>query len=193
MRRSTRTTITVGGVAATALTLSLGAVVLTANQSSADVSVGSASQLLQDAVAVSQQVVVPQGLSSSAAARPDATVLARTQTVGRAHLSTYFAGSALAGQEHDLDNSVIQEEAPDFVVLGGGASDFAVTHTSETAQSVEIQARVDVWSQIGQIQHGKVVQARPENTILVTATVTRTAAGLRITKYAWKFAPGSSP
>ena len=168
-------------------------VVTTAGTSSASVSVSQATDLVRSATVISQQVVVPASSGESDDLHPATTDLTKTESLGRERLSAYYTGKALVDQTADLDKAMHQEEQPDFVALGGGASDFVVTSTRSSGSALYVKARVDVWSLVGQIQRGKVVRARPVNTILVTATVVKTASGPRISSYIWTFAPGSSP
>lgn len=183
-----------GGVAVTAL--AAGMLVNSATSSSASPSVRDASRLLNNALIAQQQILVPATAKTSLASAKAAPAAALTsmRATGRTRLASLFTDDALTKANQTLDAAVAKEQDPTFVVLGGGATNFAVTEADVGSDgTIHLNATVDSWSLVGQIQGSKIVQARPQNTLLVTAIVTKTPNGPRISRLEWTFAPGSEP
>jgi hypothetical protein len=194
MRRSAKVTAAAASVAGLATATVVTVLAVSAGPSAASMSIADASSLVRNAVVARQRVSVPPDQSAQSRTHPAATALSETATAGQRQLSSMFIGSALASANTELARAITQEKQPDFVVLDGGASNFVVTKAQGMRDhSVQIQAKADTWSLLGQIQNGKIVPARPQNTILITARVVKTPQGLRISDFSWKFAPGSAP
>lgn len=83
---------------------------------------------------------------------------------------------------------------PGFTPLGGGVSDVACTQLAVDGSDADVMATVDIWPKMSQAQpDGRLVVSRPTAELLVTAHLTRTTQGWKISEYAWSFAPGSGP
>lgn len=202
----TRARIMIG---AAALALVAGATLLTQQRSDATFSTEDAANLVETAIAADQEVLVPatqqtESLSAMASvprvlpktrlAHPGPSLLSQTKERGTSRLARYFTGAALTKSLKSLDSGLVQQQADDFVVYGGGASNFKVLAADPVSNNeVAMKVSADTWSGVGQIQGANIVLARPVNTIIVSATVVSTSDGLRISDYSWDFAPGSAP
>jgi hypothetical protein len=155
-----------------------------------------AEQTFQAGMNERQQLDVPPSAQiTSATHQPTAAALADMAAIGSRRISALFTGAALQAEYTTLQNAQRWEATSDVRALGGGADRFhyALIRAISPRQ-VEIRGTLRTWAKVAQVQAGgRIVPAVPSNILDVAATLTRSAAGWKISTLNWAFAPGSQP
>lgn len=153
--------------------------------------------VFQNAMAARQQVFVPSVPANiPAAQRPASSALQQMTSNGDQRLSALFTGQQLKHEETMLSSARSADAVSDVRVLGGGADSFHYSSIQRLADGqVELRGTVRAWEKVAQVQNGgrKLVPATPHNTLDVSATLTHTATGWKVSNLNWAFAPGSQP
>jgi hypothetical protein len=146
--------------------------------------------------ALSRAITVDQVLATSAS---DASLTGSAARDGardrRATLHRSFTGRALQVELARLEPAAQPSPAPDVVAFGGGIRAFSVTRSSRLdSDTAALTGTATAWARVGQVQADRTVASTPSNDVVVTATLSRDAAGVwRVAELSWEFARGSGP
>jgi hypothetical protein len=146
--------------------------------------------------ALSRAITVDQVLATSAS---DASLTGSAARDGardrRATLHRSFTGRALQVELARLEPAAQPSPAPDIVAFGGGIRAFSATRSSRLYfDAAAITGTATAWARVGQVQADRTVASTPSNDVVVTATLSRDAAGVwRVAELSWEFARGSGP
>lgn len=105
------------------------------------------------------------------------------------------ASSGLKAREQTrLNNVKALLSDPDFRFIDSGVSAITYDSTSVSGNTAVTVAHVVTWSQFqDKDQAGKWHEASPENTIIVTTTLSKSGSTWKVSDLTWTFATGSAP
>lgn len=124
-----------------------------------------------------------------------ATELRAQEAVGRVNLTKFATNAALNQSVSDHEKTIKDlATATGFRALGGGANNAKVLTLRHRGSELDVTASVTTWSLFAEKQDSGIMAiSRPQNVLLVKATLVPGPSGLLVSKYTWTFAPGSTP
>jgi hypothetical protein len=122
-----------------------------------------------------------------------ATVREQLVTQAPIRLGANFTSPQLEKEIAIVTEVVTNPKGGPACVYGGGVDWVRLDSVSSTGNSAEALGQVRAWSRIAQWQASGPKMAEPHNTLDVTFNLLRIGGQWLISRYDWKFAPGSEP
>lgn len=138
-----------------------------------------------------QEVGLPPG-SYLGGAMP-AEVTASMAAAGDAELAKFFAGPQLEYARAVLAANIEAQSSGQIRTLAAGIKNIAITSIDVDGDVAHVAATGTVWAQFAQVQEGKLVPANPDNGMIYTLTLERSAAGWFVVDETRDYAPGEEP
>jgi hypothetical protein len=122
-----------------------------------------------------------------------ATVREQLVTQAPIRLGAYFTSPQLEKEIAIAIEVVTNPKGGPACVYGGGVDWVRLDSVSSTRNSAEAIGQVRAWSRIAQWHVSGPKMAEPHNTLDVTFNLLRIGGHWLISRYDWRFAPGSEP
>jgi hypothetical protein len=121
------------------------------------------------------------------------TVREQLVTQAPMRLGAYFTSPQLEKEIGIVTDVVTNPKGGPACVYGGGVDWVRLDSVSSTGNSTEAIGQVRAWSRVAQWQASGPKMAEPHNTLDLTFNLMRISGMWLISRYDWKFAPGSEP
>lgn len=108
-------------------------------------------------------------------------------------LGAYFTSPQLEKEIAIVTGVVTDPKDGPACEYGGGVDWVRLDSVTTTGNSAEAIGQVRAWSRVAQWQTAGPKMAEPHNTVDVTVNLLRISGRWLISRYEWKFAPGSEP